>query len=251
MAERSPQCSFPRVAGIHYPMVYRSGPFSTPKESQLQLCDGEEPKNLMFYQEEWMLLNRHRVANKQVVVTNFDRCFLEELLDMSRSAGRELAIFYDHEERHVGISLGEPGNTTALDAFRFLTMFHTHPRADDESVPMTMHALNDLVSAYVYASAHVTAVSVVAGKICGGEMELSIVAVEKDNIYVANSFERDLVLLLLPQLMEKIGKPPITPKVIVDTDRIAVLSKQFLFPSSLTDFVRNSFQRFITEGSRE
>lgn len=250
MAAEPAKCQFRRIAGFHYPENADPVRFITPKESELKKCEGKEADS--YSAENWNNITNHRSANRKTLVPNFDSCFLEEVVDISRTTGREMAIVYDYEARAISYRLGETNMTDIEDPSRFLVLFHTHPRAARESGPVITHSLNDLWSAYIYAGGHGSAASVVAGKICGEGMEFSIVAADRDHIYVTNPYEKESVEFLVAQIgmntRIRLGNNRfVDPEVVVSPDQVAQIARNFQFPPELMDAARQSFKHLIAK----
>ena len=181
-----------------------AAPYPLTKAERLyHLCEGEERSHYdLTLQEGWEFLIHHRQANRQFRTPQFSASFLDALLEISRGSEREVAISYDTEKESMVFQWGEADNAGDNDAARVLTLLHTHPRATKNSLPATMHAVNDLYALIVFSrSQSSAAVSTVIGRICGGEMEVSSIAIEGAVLYTTNPQEKVWVesILALPR----------------------------------------------------
>ena len=67
----------------------------------------------------------------------------------------------------------------------------SHPRSTKKSLPATTHAKHDLYGLIAFSRASGrTAASTVIGRICGGALEVSSVAMQGVTLFVANEYEK-------------------------------------------------------------
>ena len=170
---------------------------SVPTDTELkqQLCDEpEKSRNPAFSESEWKMIISHRGANRAFRTEQFSESFLAGILGLSLQQGREVGLVWDAKEKEFTAGWGSADSLKASNATIQLTIIHTHPRATLDSMPLTLHSLNDLQSVVIFATAqNRPALSTVVGKVCGGKMEMSSILVEKDKIFVANVFEKKLI----------------------------------------------------------
>lgn len=196
MTNTSLTCSYQRIEGIHYP---QGEPLSslTQAEKTAGLCVDEASR---FPAEAYRRLINHRQANRDFVPAQWDPCFLQEILDISRTKGVELGIGFDLQNGLFEAEVGTSKELPVHNRIAYLSFVHTHPRAEANSPPTTIFSQQDLYCLLVYATAQNSeAIATVIGSICGGPMEISQIAVDKDKIYVTNEFDQGWVSFLLAE----------------------------------------------------
>lgn len=134
-----------------------------------------------------------RNANRAFVSRQWDPNFLRTFVDASRARGEEIGVIYDAESHRIALQYanGEGGGVLpAVDVTRYNTILHTHPRATAYPVAATMFSQSDLISLLIFSvSQQTTTSATVIGRICGGPLETSQIAVSGNTIFVTNSYE--------------------------------------------------------------
>ena len=188
-----PSCSYQLVKGLHY----RKGlkwPSLAEKEVEEKECqDGEPVRPSYQTKDRWELLTKLRQSNRTFVTPQFDYCFLQELTDISATAGREIIVGIDVRSGVFFSKWGDAkGRVGPQDPTNELVLLHTHPRATLRSSPATSHSEGDLSATLLFYVAHRTEdpdleiATTVTGRVCGGKMETSTIALSHDVLYVTS-----------------------------------------------------------------
>lgn len=199
-------CDYVLLEGIHYPVGGNlKGP--SPSEVRFSSCKDECIGNTSSAPQYARVAHSHRLANQRVATPQFSGCFLERLLQLSRTAGREIAVDFDARSQTVSVRLGEAGRMGSgyRDVSQTYSILHTHPRATEESLSVTTHHAPDLMAPIIFANYNkLETVSTTIGSVCGEAIDISIVAVSGSKIYVMNEFERNFIKFSIQKVMDDI-----------------------------------------------
>lgn len=226
---------------MHYPVGSKPDTFITPAEKESKFCPGLTGKQKDLYEE----FGQTRLNSRKVSVSLFSPCFLEEVLALSRTAGKELGVHLSDNLRDVLGEVGEKGRVRSLNVTMEWGFLHTHPRATNESLPATLHSPEDLFGDIIYSIGQRRAtITEVIGTVCGESIEKSVIGFAGKKIFVNNSTEleairRTLKIIFTEQsdsmnrareLLRKYGISKATDfEVSVAPDKIQQIARQYKF----------------------
>ncbi len=191
-------CSYERRRDLHYPAGGEPNA-PTAQEQQEGICDERgESTYEKSDSAQFKALTLHRTANRAMAPGPLSRCAMAEILEISRTLGREISVIVEASTGQFKIGWGNAGTSPPEDVTKTLSFFHTHPNATKQSLPLATHSPVDLTAALVFAAAQGRdAISTLVGTTCGGPMETSTVAVSGNVIYATNAQEKDWLAHLL------------------------------------------------------
>lgn len=248
-------CTYKVEEGLHYPS---GGTWPSPSQAELahNLCDGQTPK----IPDSWppyyrALIKIGRQFNQKAISSPLSYCGMQELTDISITAGREIAIRYNIPAQRFELRWGTASGLEeeGQDPTNQVTFFHTHPRATATAASSISHSLGDL-SALILAylprkEDNGEFISIVAGRICGGKLEISSIAIAKNTIYVANSAEATKVqerlhkIIALPQIRAEVRKDIAALHLEVNPAEIARIAKGYQFSPQLENKILAFFRK--------
>jgi hypothetical protein len=228
--------------------------FITDAEKQFKLCDGEIPLTrggIAYDPETVAMLAKHRAENQECIETLLPRKTIEKFVDLSRRSAGEFFLQYSTESGTFISGIGEKGSTVEMNAAKTICLFHVHPRATHESLGATMHSFNDVLADMVFArNNQKEVVTIVAGKVCGGPLEISTIAYSGSNIYVENEPQREWVERILGEIARSTSIPGDVQellnakdiRVTINQTEIKRIADRMSLPSTLEEQLFSTFQ---------